>query len=48
MYLALGFGIAVPTFVLAGESVRRVLARMMAAPDTGVPGRRKARQLART
>jgi hypothetical protein len=48
MYLALGFGIAAPTFVLAGEGVRRAIARMLAGPNAAVTGERGGRQLART
>jgi len=48
MYLALAFGIAALTFVLVGESVRRVITRMLAAPDIAVTRSHEARQLART
>lgn len=48
MYLALGFGIAAPAFVLAGEGVRRVIARMLAGPDAVVGVEPARRQLART
>jgi hypothetical protein len=48
MHIALGFVIAAPAFVLAGESVRHVIARMLDTPTAAVTSRRETREFART
>lgn len=48
MYLALGFGIAAPAFVLAGESVRRAITWMLAGPTDPATGPADAPEFART
>ena len=48
MYLALGLTITAPTFVLAGEGVRRVIVRMLSAPRDVLSAERARRELART
>ena len=48
MYIALGLIIGAPAFVVAGEGVRHVIARMLDTPSAAVTSRRETREFART